>query len=726
MIEKVFYEIESFPYAQINNIPVAKRRKGQRKYIKDKFGKVVFEKPDYLDAIAAFDIETTKIDDKTLTANGFKEPNAVMFIWQFHINFIIDDEEYNYTVLGRTWDEFSRFTAIVAAMIPDDATLLTFVHNFNYEFNYIKSIINFTNKEGAIDIFAMDAHHPITASSHNGKFEWRDSLALFGMKLEKVTKGLTHAKIDGKDFDYTKKRYSWTPLSDLEYQYCINDVYGLTEAIRRHMKNRNDNIYSICKTQTGYIRRVVKQIMYWHIKNNDYPADDYQIYKLLRDSFRGGNTHCNRFFAGDIYQEVYSFDKSSAYPDAIVNERFPLQKFAFTLDRLDNLDPEYAYLIKIRMKRVRLRNEFEPVPYLASAKVEAKVGLLAEDNGRILALEEGTTVINDIDWSIINKQYEIGDVQVITILKSKYGYLPREFREYVKELYVKKTSLKNVEGMEAEYGNAKVDINACYGLMVQKVENNEIEYDEETQELIELPDMSADSIKMSEYIDIARKRPMPYRWGCWVSSYCRKSLQGFIDIVGGDFIYADTDSCKFLNYEDHKEEIDAFNQQYYDRSKESSAFATDPDGDVHYMGFFEDEGVYSEFITMGAKKYGYTNDKGETHITIAGVPKKEGAKELEKAGGLKAFKPGMIFNAGKLRPVYNDEKEYGEVEVTDYNGNKGIVKVTSNVCLVDVEYKLGYGTTYKELLDDPMKWVEDFNKAMFDYQQALDKHNWKP
>ena len=182
--------------------------------------------------------------------------------------------------------------------------------------------------------------------------------------------------------------------------------------------------------------------------------------------------------------------------------------------------------------------------------------------------------------------------------------------------------------------------------------------------------------------------------------------------------YTDTDSVKFLG--DHKAEIEELNRFYIDRSKISGACAMDPKGKWHYMGMYEYEGTYDEFKTMGAKKYAYVED-GETHITISGVPKEEGAKELVKFGGLDAFKPGTVFSAGKLRPKYNDSDDYGEREVYDCYGNSGKVKITSNACLLDTTYQLGYGKTYKELLDSLPDLIEHNAEVMNAYQFYIDR-----
>ena len=73
------------------------------------------------------------------------------------------------------------------------------------------------------------------------------------------------------------------------------------------------------------------------------------------------------------------------------------------------------------------------------------------------------------------------------------------------------------------------------------------------------------------------------------------------------------------------------------------------------MGVFEDEGRYKRFATRGAKKYADEDQDGKLHITIAGVNKRAGAKELEAAGGLPAFlRETFTFKEDENEAVYVD------------------------------------------------------------------------
>lgn len=112
-------------------------------------------------------------------------------------------------------------------------------------------------------------------------------------------------------------------------------------------------------------------------------------------------------------------------------------------------------------------------------------------------------------------------------------------------------------------------------------------------------------------------------------------------MAGDGFVYCDTDSIKYVG------EIDwaVYNAEREESSIRSGAFANDPKGVTHYMGVYEFEGVYSEFATMGAKKYCYRHESdGPIEVTIAGVDKREGGPELERAGGIFSLSFGVCIS----------------------------------------------------------------------------------
>ena len=82
------------------------------------------------------------------------------------------------------------------------------------------------------------------------------------------------------------------------------------------------------------------------------------------------------------------------------------------------------------------------------------------------------------------------------------------------------------------------------------------------------------------------------------------------------------------------------------------------------------------------------------NITVAGVIKNAGARELEAHGGIREFKPDFIFvESGGLEAVYNDFPEIQDYEV---DGHK--LHITSNVVLRPSTYTLGITNEYEYLL----------------------------
>ena len=107
----------------------------------------------------------------------------------------------------------------------------------------------------------------------------------------------------------------------------------------------------------------------------------------------------------------------------------------------------------------------------------------------------------------------------------------------------------------------------------------------------------------------------------------RYELQCAIDLIPYDiFLYCDTDSVYYID--DESISFDSYNNEKIKNSKKNKAYAVDSKGKTHYMGVFEIEHTeITEFKTLGAKKYGFI-EKGELNLTVAGVSKKYGAKEL--------------------------------------------------------------------------------------------------
>lgn len=661
---------EKFPYDWLYEIPLVKRKTGNQK---------TRRRTKYKDLITAFDIETTRLVDIE---------QSIMYIWQWQFG-------DKYTVVGRTWEQFEAFQRKLAATL-DDGVLVVFVHNLSFEFQFLRGIYDFKPD----DVFAVKSRKVLKCNMYD-KFEFRCSYIHSNMSLDTYTKkmGVKHKKLTGT-FDYEKIRYPWTELTAEELEYCIHDVQGLVEAIEIEMEHDNDNLYTFPLTSTGYVRRDAKKAMSnvskGFIKTQ---LPDYETYKMLREAFRGGNTHANRYYTNYTLHNVHSADRSSSYPDVMCNCKFPISEFY----RLGEISYEEAIkmlgkrqkacLMRVALTGVYLTRLDWGCPYLSLSKCRHIENPLV-DNGRIISADYLETTITDIDLKIIISEYSWKDIRFFDFATARYGYLPKTLIETICQYYHYKTELKNVQGQELLYMKSKNKLNSLYGMCAQDPVKQSILFIE--NDFKEQNDNEAELLLAHN-----KKAFLAYQWGVWVTAWARYRLEEGIQLAHGDtndpnapqFVYCDTDSVKYLGEID----FDKFNYARIRASKESGAYATDPSGITHYMGVYEKEHDMFEFCTMGAKKYVYRETPDDKLVcTIAGVSKNLGGKELEEHGGITAFREGFTFNkAGGLEAVYNDKPS-----ITEYKAEGHTVNITSNVCLRPSTYTLGLAADYKRLLTE--------------------------
>lgn len=84
--------------------------------LKNRRGNPGGKKRHYIGITTAFDIETTLLDDVT---------QSIMYIWQWQFG-------EDYTVIGRTWEEFLDLQKRIKEVLPEDRWLVVYVHNLSY------------------------------------------------------------------------------------------------------------------------------------------------------------------------------------------------------------------------------------------------------------------------------------------------------------------------------------------------------------------------------------------------------------------------------------------------------------------------------------------------------------------------------------------------------------------------------------------------------------------
>lgn len=707
----LFDKIDDGFYEWFYKLPVLKKPRGNNHH------KI---RCDYIDIVSAFDIETTRLHDYTKQQRdaymrAHDKPiadNAVMYIWQWAFM----DRDLNYVVVyGREWPDFIMFYRKLTKYMDDKIRMITYVHNLSYEFQFLRGVIPFNSD----DVFCVDTRQPLKAVSRG--IEFRCSYKLSNMSLRKFAES-EHCTNLKTELDYSEKRYSYTELSDDEIEYCMNDVICLCEAVIRKMQHDNDTLYTIPLTSTGYVRREVKKVVTDRpqlLKKIREMYPDRDIYNMLKNAFRGGNTHANRYYADTVidnkyYGMVHSADRSSSYPAVICNNLYPMSVF----ESIENPDIKKIYhyiydlnravLMTIGIYDLRLNDISWGCPYISRSKCSTiSNGIF--DNGRVLSADYVELTITDVDFKIIQEEYK-GDFIILKAYSAKYGKLPQCIIDTVIKYYRGKTELKGVEGQEYFYMKSKNLLNSIYGMMVQDPAKDLILFEHGDERHVESL-YTYEGKGIDEILAKARKKAfLNYAWGVWVTAWARYELERGIQIASADgcqFLYCDTDSVKYIGDADFSK----YNAEKVEESKESGSYATDPKDITHYMGVFESEHDMYNFKTLGAKKYAYTDDNG-FHITVAGVGKSKGAKEIESYADkhnkrpIDCFNVGFVFSAaGSLEAVYNDIP-LGDFK-TENDSNGVETYVISNVCLRPTTYTLGITQEYRDIINSASAIIGD-------------------
>lgn len=667
-----------------------KRRKSQNKHR-------------VLNVYTAFDIETSTV--WTNADHSLFDVHSFMYVWQFQI------EEY--TVKGRTWPEFFILLDVLRTAIeqireenklPVNPLLVVWVHNLAYEWQWISGYYNFTNDE----VFFRDVRKPIYCRMFD-TFELRCSYIQTNMSLSALCKQTgVKQKLSGQKYDYDKIRFPWTELTPFEEEYTTVDVESLVKAMKYRVSRGGDNLQTVPLTSTGYVRRECKEALKDQFLDLRELKPAEKEYRLLRKAFRGGNTHANRYYVNQIVDNVYSYDISSSYPTQQLTQLFPVKPFRWldinhrTAEKrmsrvLQFIGLGYAVVGTYQFKNLRLKNHREPIPYISLSRCQA-MGTddmeMILDNGRILEAGYVEISLTEIDLEIVLDQYVFDSIDVIECMVAQKDYLPASYRAVIQDYYNKKTALKGDDTEDGKYiyMKSKNMLNAVYGMSATDPVHQDIFYKDGDYKVSGYEDFTQD-----ELLKLLKNASFPYQWGVYTTALARKQLQMAIKLCGDRIVYCDTDSVKVIGNID----ISRLNEKLKAKAIQSKAYADDMKGERHYIGMFEPDGHYDQFITQGAKRYAYMTD-GHIGVTVAGVSKKVNEKTgipfaVEELKSLDRFRVGMTWRkAGGTISVYNDADDF---DYTDPATGKTI-HITKNVAIVPSTYVMTYAKDYRLLLNE--------------------------
>lgn len=682
------YDIHDFPYLKFKNISTVEKGKKKR----------------YADCICTFDIESTSFTEQECGILGCDF--GFMYVWQFCIE--------GFLCCGRTWEEYKEFLSLLKTVIGvQDRKIVVYVHNLAFEFQFIRNFFEVDN------VFCRDIRDVVYAQMED--IEYRCSYRLSNMGLAKFlekTKGVTFNKLDGKKFDYRKKRYPDTELTEYEWAYAVSDVLGLYEAIRTNLIE--DDLCTIPITSTGYVRRDYRQVCMdykGYIRQMRNMALEERTYILCREASRGAIAGSNHIHTDEILEDVDSHDIKSSYPYQMLTKYFPMTKFNkmncdFGTDKFDKLRNNACCIIVWECENLRLKH-WEAIPYISKAKCRAIEDFRCA-NGKVYKAKRIGMCCTEIDLRIIEESYKFENPKIKEIWVAHRGLLPVPFRKHLQEMFQIKTDLEG--GDKYLYDKYKNKINSSFGMMLTDILHPEIVYVPHSEEPFIKKEVENISKALKTYY-YSYSSFLSYQHGVWVLAHGRDSLYQGMKIVGSDIVQVDTDSVKNLN--DYREKFRKLNNSIVENAEsyDIKPYAFTKNGEKVYLGVWEHEHLkgeeyigdngytYKTFKTLGAKKYAYTGIDEKTHITVSGL-KKDSAEWFDEHGGLEAFKNGIAVPkgiAGRTASTYVDLPEVLTIKV---NGHE--ITLGSNIAVKDVGYTLSMTGEWILMVLDGKIPIDDF------------------
>ncbi len=673
----------------------------------------------YMNIACSFDIESSSIIDE--------DGNKIAFMYAFTLN--INGKH----IEGRTWDEFLNYLDIICEKysLNKERRIIIYVHNLGYEFQFFRCRFNWEK------VFALSDRDVVYALTDSG-VEFRCSYHLSGYKLSKLANKLQKYKVYKMvgDLDYSLVRNYNTPLTDTEWKYIYHDGLVVTAYIQECIEAEHNNISNIPLTKTGYVRRYCRnKCLYSEGYKNSHKYLQYRKitkaltisgvkeYFQLKRAYIGAHTHGNPLAVGQILKNVYSMDFTSSYPYVMVSEpSFPMSKGKLvkvhSKEEFEKYIKLYCCIFDITFINIESTTPFEHL--IPSSKCYEKENALT-DNGKIVKADLLSMSLNEVDFKTFSKFYKWDEIRIKNFRIYMKGYLPKDFILSILHLYKNKTELKGVAGKEAEYMSSKEDLNSAYGMTVTDICRDEIIYDEDNNWSTEEPDYEECIRKYNK----SKNRFLFYLWGLYVTSIAKSNLATGILELKYDYLYADTDSVKFLHYDKHKAYFDKYNANVKKKLlKMCKYYKINPaliepkniKGESKLLGVWDKEfegenPSYAKFKYLGSKRYAYQYPDGTYSFTVAGCSKTSAIPYL--ANGLYSnlkthklnfelldkFDDNMYIPSdytGKNCHTYFDYEVEGEAK--DYLGNIAKYHEYSGVNIMPIDFTLSLTANFVDYI----------------------------
>lgn len=575
----------------------------------------------YLILGSGFDIETTTVVQPYFIG-------AYCYHWQISFDDV--------TVGGRSLQSAETFFRYLLTIIPDKTRLLVFDANLGFEFAFLKY---YWKRIGITEFFSKSKRNPLKVVLQN-KIEFREVLGLFGRNLESIANSFSSVKKLKGDLDYTKYRFSNTPLTAKEQQYCENDVQILSQLSNYVFSHYFGENIDLPVTAISEIRMMIKQAM-GKRRNlimqdlQDQMPDETTYYIFRNYLFKGGLCGTNSLYMNRTLHNVGSADITSHYPSVMnhflfpsgyVNETDPSDFMRFNnkpyiaIIEFFELKSKTSHSILSTHKAVDFDYSYETVSQHAQKDFRQHNSKYIVDNGRIFYAESITYVVNDVEFRSILQSYNFKSYKIYRCWEiEKYARLPYYVLQVLNDEYLKKEDLKARKLDDTvEYQFSKNRVNGTFGMMCTALYSDEFIIDEYGE--ISPKKVDGETYKR-EYKQSIKSIFLNPLWGMWITSYARSILVDAIVRFPHCIIQYDTDSLYYNKNHSESTKLEA-----YLKFRDAQTIKLNDilfHGNAHFRSLgtwdFWDKPA-THFKALGSKRYMYRKwDKKKQKFIIKSV-----------------------------------------------------------------------------------------------------------
>lgn len=554
-------------------------------------------------------------------------------------------------------------TALENATTKVNAVL--YVHYLGFDLCFLYQLLKKIFKNDFVE-FYREARKPLYVRC--GSVELRDSAVYFNETLENVTNKyhVKHPKAVGL-VDYDKLRFPDDELTENDWIYQFNDVFGLQEALLADFKAYGYDVTNAPRTNTGRVRKAAREAYLMDPNNRKlftYCYTDGFTHALLREAFAGGYVHGNRHYKGEIVrpkkgEKGQHDDLRSSYPseERNCNNLYQCGQFEEierpTIKTFLNNKKTITIGI-VWFEDIEMKNKNFPFPYISTARMlkgrTSKVKYQS-DNGRLLSCKGSfDLVVTDVDLDLILKIYKAKKFKIKLAMVAPAAPLPSWFCDFIDDYFKQKTELKKeFNALEASGADPDIIFNAENDL--EKIKNmfNAIAGMTETDPCkAELKrnkdgDFIEENVnydqKINEYYGYFKgffaKRSrgfLPYSWGVYTTAYGRRKIYSKIFITcpvegssKGKGLYCDTDSLFYLENAKIRKALQEDNEKNRKAAIKGGYYITDKEGNLVNYDSFDHVDEFTAFKFLHSKCYAYekkTPEGPKLSATIAGIARR--------------------------------------------------------------------------------------------------------